>query len=44
MRLLTVLALAIAAVSMTFAQSSSKQIVTTGGNVRIEDHSTAPAL
>jgi 2-iminobutanoate/2-iminopropanoate deaminase len=32
MRLFTVLALAIAAVSMTFAQSSSKQIVTTGGN------------
>ncbi len=32
MRLLTVLALAITAVSMTFAQSSSKQIVTTGGN------------
>jgi 2-iminobutanoate/2-iminopropanoate deaminase len=32
MRLLTVLALAITAVSMTFAQSSSKQIITTGGN------------
>ena len=32
MRLFTVLALAIAAVSMTFGQSSSKQIVTTGGN------------
>src|SRR6266849_6482493 len=32
MRLLIALALAIAAVSMTLAQSSSKQIVTTGGN------------
>ena len=32
MRLLIALALAIAAVSMTSAQSSSKQIVTTGGN------------
>lgn len=32
MRLFTVLALTIAAVSMTFAQSSSKQIVTTGGS------------
>jgi 2-iminobutanoate/2-iminopropanoate deaminase len=35
MRLLTVLALAIAAVSMTFAQSSSKQIITTGGNATL---------
>jgi enamine deaminase RidA (YjgF/YER057c/UK114 family) len=32
MRLFTVLALSIAAISMTFAQSSSKQIITTGGN------------
>src|SRR5881392_1906821 len=32
MRLLITLALAITAVSMTLAQSSSKQIVTTGGN------------
>ena len=32
MRLFIVLALAIAAVSMTFAQSPSKQIITTGGN------------
>ena len=32
MRLFTVLALAIATVSMTFAQSSSKEIVTSGGN------------
>src|SRR5450759_1833636 len=32
MRLFTVLALTIAAVSMTFAQSSSKQIITTGGS------------
>lgn len=32
MRLFTVLAFTIAAVTMTFAQSSSKQIITTGGN------------
>src|SRR5947208_12705724 len=32
MRLLITLALAITAVTMTFAQSSSKQIITTGGN------------
>jgi enamine deaminase RidA (YjgF/YER057c/UK114 family) len=32
MRLFIVLALAVATVSMTFAQSSSKQIITTGGN------------
>ena len=32
MRLFLVLALAVAAVSMTFAQSSSKQIITTGAN------------
>src|SRR6478672_11204176 len=32
MRLFIVLTLAIAAVSMTLAQTSSKQIVTTGGN------------
>ena len=32
MRLFIVLALAVAAVTMTFAQSSSKQIITTGGN------------
>ena len=32
MRLFTVLALAFAAVTMTFAQPSSKQIITTGGN------------
>jgi 2-iminobutanoate/2-iminopropanoate deaminase len=35
MRLLTVLALTVAAVSMTFAQSSSKQIITTGGNATL---------
>jgi len=32
MRLFTILALAVAAISMTFAQSPSKQIITTGGN------------
>jgi reactive intermediate/imine deaminase len=32
MRLFTVLVLSIAAVTMSFAQSSSKQIITTGGN------------
>src|SRR5712692_10628464 len=32
MRLFTVLALSISAVTMSFAQSSSKQIITTGGN------------
>jgi 2-iminobutanoate/2-iminopropanoate deaminase len=32
MRLFILLALAVATVSMTFAQSSSKQIITTGGN------------
>jgi 2-iminobutanoate/2-iminopropanoate deaminase len=32
MRLFTVLALSIAAVTMSFAQSSSKQIISTGGN------------
>jgi enamine deaminase RidA (YjgF/YER057c/UK114 family) len=32
MRVFTVLALSIAAISMTFAQSPSKQIITTGGN------------
>ena len=34
MRLFTVLAFTIAAVTMTFAQSSSKQIITTGANPR----------
>ena len=35
MRLFLVLALAVAAVSMTLAQSSSKQIITTGGNATL---------
>ena len=35
MRLFIVLALTIAVVSMTFAQSSSKQIITTGGNANL---------